>query len=168
MQDAEAEEPEEQGVMDNEAVDEAEQDLAIAEKAEGWIGVMLTTDEGEAVEDKHDGRGESVMALQNHSQGEESTCCQGNQKVDTHLAHPAIKGKGQGVSLCLKVRHDGDGGGTNREECEREPNRSPDTGRHWRQRERVVNKGQIETDYRSRHDSSDAGKDADNDDRPAA
>lgn len=168
MEHTESEEPEEQGVMNNEAVDEAEQYFAVAEKAEGWVGVMLAIDEGEAVEDEHDGGGEPVVSLQNHSEGEESACSQGYQKVETHLAHPAVKGKRQVVSFGFVIRHDGDGGGADREESEREPNRSPDAGRHRCQCAGILKEGQIEADYRSRHDGSYAGKDADNDDRPAA
>ena len=57
MEDAEAEEPEEEGVVDGEAVDDAEEDFAVAEEAEGGVGVVLAIDEGEAVEEQHHGGG---------------------------------------------------------------------------------------------------------------
>lgn len=168
MEHTESEEPEEQGVMNNEAVDEAEQYFAIAKKAEGWVGIMLAIDESEAVEDEHDRGGESVMALQNHGQGEESADSQGDQKVETHFSHTAVESKRKVVSFGFMIGHDGDGGGADSEEYEGKYDGCPDTGRHWRQYAGILKEGQIESDHGSRDDCRNAGEEAYDDDGPAA
>ena len=101
MEHTESEEPEEQGVMNNEAVDEAEQYFAIAKKAEGWVGIMLAIDESEAVEDEHDRGGESVMALQIMAREKSPPTAKGIRKLRLIFRIRLSRAKGRLCRLAL-------------------------------------------------------------------
>ena len=55
MKDTESQKPEQEAVVNGEAVDEAEHNFAISKEAQSGIGVMLTIDKSQAIEQQHDG-----------------------------------------------------------------------------------------------------------------
>lgn len=168
MEHAKTEKPEEQGMVNDKAVDEAEQYLAIAEETQRGIGIVLAVDQGKTVEDEHDGRGEPIMTLQDHGESEDAAGSQRNQEVDAHFAHPAVEGEGQIVPFGFVIGHDGDGGTADSQKREGEPDGSPYARGDGRDAPGIMREGGIEPDNRSRDNRSYAGEDADNDDRPSA
>ena len=118
MQHAESEEPEEEGVVNGEAVDDAEENFAIAEETQGRVGVVLAVDEGEAVEEQHHGGGQAVVALGDEGDAEQGTHAEGQQEVEAHLEQTLVHLEPQLVAFGLGVGHCRHGeGGEQKQSC---------------------------------------------------
>ena len=113
MQKAKAQEPEEDGVVDDKAVDDAQQQLAIAEQGDGGRGVVAAVDEGQTIEKQHDGRGEAVVTLDKHGNTKQGTSHSRNKEVEQATADGLVEGEGLVDALSMDIRAHGDGGERN-------------------------------------------------------
>ena len=109
MQEAEAEEPEKDGMVDYVAVDQAQKQLAIAEGGNGGGGVVVAVDEGQAVEDEHNGGGEAIVALNKHGHAEEGPRHGRHKEVDEAAAHGLVESKGVSHAHGSDIRAYADG-----------------------------------------------------------
>lgn len=81
MPKSEPKEPEKNSVADEKTVDNAEEELAVAEDSDGGVGIVVAVDEGEAIEDEHNGGGEAVVLLEEHGEAEEAASEHGDGEV---------------------------------------------------------------------------------------
>ena len=106
---AEAEEPEEDAMADDEAVDDAEEQLSIAQQGNGRGGVVGAVNKSQAVEDQHEGGSEAVVALHEHGDTEQSTSDGGHEEVEQGSAYGLVEGEVMVLSFGFRVGHDADG-----------------------------------------------------------
>ena len=67
---------------DDEAVDDAEQKLAVAQQGDGPMGVVAGVEQGEAVEHQHEGGSQPIMTLQQHGEAEQAARNHGYAEVE--------------------------------------------------------------------------------------
>lgn len=116
MHHAETEEPKQQRVRHCEAVDDAEDQLRVAEQTQHRVGVVAAVDLREAVEEEHDGGGEPVVSLHHQGHAEEAARGERDEEVEEHQHHPFVEGKAQVVPFRLHDGEDKDGEQRKREQ----------------------------------------------------
>ena len=106
---AEAEEPEEDAMADDKAVDDAEEQLSIAQQGNGGGGVVGAVNKCQAVEDQHKGGGETIVTLQQHSQAEQAAGDSRDEEMEQGSAYGLVEGEVMVLSFGFGVGHDTDG-----------------------------------------------------------
>ena len=124
---AEAEEPEEDGVVDEEAVDDTEEKLNVAQQGDGGGGVVGAVYKSQTVEDQHKGGGETIVALQQHSQAEQAAGDSWDEEMEQRTAYGLVEGEVMVLPLGFGVGHDTDGAEGYNNESEGTEDCSPGT-----------------------------------------
>ena len=104
MQHPESQGPEEQCVGDDEAVGQSERQLQVAQHAQQAVGEVVAVDECQAVEDEHDGGGQSVVSLHQQGQTEDGAGQQRHGEVEHRAAHVGVEADGNIFSLVERLK----------------------------------------------------------------
>ena len=81
--------------MDGKAVENSEDDFAIAEEAHGRVGVVLAVYQSQTIEQQHDGGSETVVALVDEREAKQSADSKRQKEVENHLPHSFVKSETQ-------------------------------------------------------------------------
>lgn len=93
MPKSEPQEPEKNSVADEKTVDNAEEELAVAEDSDGGVGIVVAVDEGEAIEDEHNGGGEAVVLWRSMARQKRPPVSMGMEKCRRGRRTVALKEK---------------------------------------------------------------------------